>query len=255
MICPYCSAFCDDDLRYCDLCGADLTDPVQAECDTIPVIQVTETQIPPKTVTCTAPVAAPAVRPAVKKGRLWPPLVILIAMVSLGTLLFFLLPGTTAGPVAQNCFTVDKGVLTFHPEFYNGPSELIIPDTVNGQTVIAIADYAFSGVDSISSVVMPATVQHIGDYAFSSCHNLRGIYVPVSVTTIGVYAFADCDALEAIYLPGDLEQLGHGALDSCSSLRYILFNGTYAQWTSLYNGYFVSTVELHTVDGVYYTRP
>lgn len=255
MICPNCSAQCEDDLRYCDTCGADLTNDFQTECTQIPVILVTEEPIHPEPAPQAEPVSAPVIQPNVRKGRLWPPLLIMIAMFCLGTLLFFLIPGATTDSGTQSCFTVDKGVLTFHPEFYTGPSELIIPDTVNGQTVIAIADYAFSGVDSITGVVMPATVQHIGDYAFSSCHNLRGIYVPVSVTTIGVYAFADCDELEAIYLPGDLEYLGHGALDSCDSLHYILFNGTYAQWTSLYNGYFVSTVELHAVDGVYYTRP
>lgn len=255
MICPNCSSNCDEDLRNCDGCGADLTGASAPEDTEIPVILVTEVPVPKTTVIPDKPVPAPAAAPPVKKGRLWPPLLALAIMISLGTLLFFLLPGGVSGSADQNYFTVEDGILSFHPEYYNGSSELVIPDTVNGQTVIAIADYAFSGVDSITAVVLPSTVRHIGDYAFSSCQDLRGVYVSTSVTTIGVYAFADCDALEAIYLPGGLEYMGHGALDSCNSLRYILFDGTYSQWASLYSGYFVSSVELHTIDGIYYTRP
>lgn len=252
MICPNCAALCDDDLRYCDHCGADLT----ASEDLIPEVLVIETPQQSKP----APVPSAPVISAPKKGRLWPPILILALMIVAGTALFFLLPGTAPGPVepvTQDApwFTVENGVLSFHEEYYYGPSELTIPETVHGQVIIGISDYAFSGADFITTVVLPDSVTIIGDYAFSSCKNLRGIYIPDSVLSIGVYAFADCDDLEAIYIPGSIMELGHGSLDSCDSLKYILFDGSYSQWLDLYNGYFVSTVELHTIDGIYYTRP
>lgn len=253
MICPKCSCPCDDELRFCDHCGTDLL-PAAEE---IPVIVVVE-KSPPAPVT---PVSEPSVpvTPAPKKGRLWPPLVILAVMICVGTLVFFLLPGQpldNAPPAGETpWFSIDKGVLFFHPEYYQGSAELTIPETVNGQKVTAIADYAFSGQNTLTTVILPDTVKHIGDYAFSSCTDLRGIYIPSSVSSIGVYAFADCDSLEAIYLPGSLEELGHDSLSSCDSLHYILFDGTYSQWTALYDGYFVSTVELHATDGVYYSHP
>lgn len=266
MICPKCSAVCDEELRFCDACGADL---ISHEED-IPVILVVEHNhsasaepeapvIAPEYVPEPA-APAPDPAPVSKKGRLWPPLLILALMICAGTLLFFLMPGTTpdpSGPAdpSASWFTVENGVLSFHAEHYTGSAELTIPETVDGQTVTAIADYAFSGQDAITTVILPETVTVIGDYAFSSCQSLRGIYIPTGVRSIGVYAFADCDSLEAIYLPGDLEELGHDSLDSCDGLRYILYNGTYAQWTRLYSGYFTSDVELHTIDGTYYAQP
>lgn len=259
MICPRCGARNDDDLRFCDLCGADLSSASLTEIEDsaqIPVIQVVEQ--------ATATVSAPhhdstfQAAPEPKKGRLWPPALFLSLMILCGTLCFFLIPGHAQAPTddsPQAWFTVINGVLAFHPEYYDGPSELVIPETVHGQTVTGIAKYAFSGVNSISTVILPDTVTQIGDYAFSGCKRIRGIYIPDGVHTIGVYAFADCDAMEAIYFPETMKNLGHSALDSCDSLRYILFDGTYQQWTTLYNGYFVTTVELHATDGVYYTRP
>lgn len=282
MICPICAAQCGENHLFCHQCGSRLPESVDAapaadipeevlvpEADPVPAEQEPQAPPAPETPTViqeyvpepTAP--APEPTPTPKKGKLWPPLVILAAMICVGTLLFFLIPGTAADPSdptlstspASVWFTVENGVLSFNAEEYDGPAELEIPSTVDGQTVTAIADYAFSGEDGITTVILPESVTKIGDYAFSSCKGLRGIYIPSTVTSIGVYAFADCDALEAIYLPGTLETMGHGSLDSCDGLHYILFDGTYAQWNRLYSGYFISNVELHTIDGTYYAHP
>lgn len=259
MICPNCSATCHDDLRFCDFCGTDLT----AQEENTPVIHVLDSSVSPMQEPITAPVvpATPVLpaTPAPKTGRLWPPLVILSVMILAGSLIFFLIPGISSNQPANTneyaYFSINNGELTFHAALYTGSGELVIPASINGQPVTSIADYGFSNADSLVSVILPETLLHIGDYAFSSCKNLRGIYVPISVRSIGVYAFADCDNLEAIYLSNELETIGHDALSSCDSLRYILFNGYYQEWLNLYNGYFISNVELHAIDGVYYTRP
>lgn len=299
MICPNCSALCDENHLFCHQCGTRLVEtealqpiePLQPDTDSI----IPAEELPPEVnalpndpdtalsdpadIAAEAPADEMAAVPAepdmpatpgipesptpAPKGRLWPAFLALGLMIVSGLALFFLIPGSSSQPGAptnpdssnQAWFTVENGELTFHEELYAGGPELEIPSSVNGQTVTAIADYAFSGASTLTTVILPDTVTRIGDYAFSGCKALRGIYIPTSVTHIGVYAFADCDDLEAIYLPGDLQNLGHGALDSCDSLHYILFNGTYSQWNSLYTGYFNSNVELHTIDGVYYSRP
>ena len=289
MNCQHCNTLCGDDHLFCHHCGHPLTetadvtpieepipDPVAEE--EIPVVAepVSDEALPPEEVPAPAeelppeeapveetPVEeVPAEVPPAPKGRLWVPAVILSVMILLGTALFFLMPGTqpentgpTVSPTEYAWFTIENGALSFHAEYYTGGSELEIPSVVNGQTVTAIADYGFSGTQNLTAVILPETVTKIGDYSFSGCKGLRGMYVPSTVTSIGVYAFADCDKLEAIYLPGELTALGHGSLDSCDSLTYILFNGTYSQWNRLYDGYFTTYVELHTIDGTYYSKP
>lgn len=279
MFCPNCGNPCEESHHFCYLCGTELpklnienTKPAtdseslipeetQSPESTVPAEQeaAMETPVPAPAEECPdihpAEPTEPAPEPKPRKGRIWPPILAMAVMICVGLAVFFMGSSEEPPVSAPSWFEIENGVLSFHPEYYTGSRELTIPETVDGQTVTAIADNAFSGCDGISTVILPETVTAIGDYAFSSCHDLRGIYIPGSVQAIGVYAFADCDSLEAIYLPGTLEELGHGALDSCDGLNFILFNGTYARWNELYDGLFSSSVELHTTDGTYYARP
>jgi prepilin-type N-terminal cleavage/methylation domain-containing protein len=70
--------------------------------------------------------------------------------------------------------------------------DIIIPSTINGQTVTQIGSSAFypttNTASYISSVVIPDSVTMIGDYAFQS-NQLTSVTIPSSVTTIGWSAF------------------------------------------------------------------
>ncbi|NLC47856.1 MAG: leucine-rich repeat domain-containing protein, partial [Tenericutes bacterium] len=69
---------------------------------------------------------------------------------------------------------------------------VVIPDTINGKTVVAIEEGAFiSGAyyyivqkKALTSVTIPNTVRYIGDYAFRG-NNLLTLTIPNSVNTIG----------------------------------------------------------------------
>ena len=93
---------------------------------------------------------------------------------------------------------------------YSGDTEeLIIPASILGHPVTAIADEAFkeSGVRSVS--------------------------IPETVKSIGWFAFADCPKLEAIHIPVSVEEISMGAFDNCESLGYIFYGGTAGQWKEL----------------------
>ncbi|MBN2215685.1 MAG: leucine-rich repeat protein [Bacteroidales bacterium] len=118
--------------------------------------------------------------------------------------------------------------------------EIIIPDTLDGQKVIAIAGESdsYEGVfydKGITSLVLPSTLERIGSYAFSSneiweinllsCTALRSIgtgafeynslnYLDLRLCkvleTIDSYAF-DCNMISIVYFPSSLVTIGECA--------------------------------------------
>ena len=82
-------------------------------------------------------------------------------------------------------------------------------DKPSGDIVIAdgtkrIANDAFDGCSSLTSITIPNSVTTIGKWAFSGCTGLTSITIGNSVTTIGNIAFRSCKGLESIYLMGDI---------------------------------------------------
>ncbi len=259
MYCPNCGKKVENDHHFCFVCGYKLPvlspDPQEPVPELVPEapIPVQEPETVMESVVKEEPeaISEPEVpaEPAPKQGRLWVPIVAMAILACLGLALFFF------GPQGELPYlTISQGAVTFHADRYTGGPELTIPSQIDGQTVTAIADGGFRNC-GLEAIYLPETLTAIGSEAFADSDYLRGIYIPGSVTKIGDGAFRDCDGLEAIYLPGTLEALGEDSLSSCDILKYILFNGTYAQWTELYSGRFASRVELHAVDGTYYTHP
>ena len=67
--------------------------------------------------------------------------------------------------------------------------------------VSGIGDYAFSGCESLSSVILPDTVTQIGTSAFSNCIGLTSINIPNSVNYIGERAFYGCSSIKKSIYP------------------------------------------------------
>ena len=101
------------------------------------------------------------------------------------------------------------------------PSDVIIPNTLNGYNVVEIADNAFEGCNTLESIAIPTSVTSIGWYAFSDCSSLESIAIPTSVTSIGSYVFSDCSSLESITIPSSVTSIEGSAFSGCSSLESI----------------------------------
>ena len=83
---------------------------------------------------------------------------------------------------------------------YSGSSsDLIIPASIAGSPVVAIADNAFQN-SSLVSVLIPETIESIGWFAFDSCSMLQRVVLSKNITEIGYSAFANCNSL-VIYAP------------------------------------------------------
>ena len=220
--CPICASACQQGDHYCSVCGFKLPNT--------PIDQS------PK-----------------KKGSLWPPILIMVAMFAVSLVVYFVTcSGRSSVPKnGDSYFNVENNILYFDPSLYSGGPELVIPETVDGQTVLGIGEYCFADCDELTTVFLPGTVTEIGEGAFWDCGSLRGVYIPESVVTIGEYAFAYCTDLEAICILNPPAFIGEYTFDSCDNLHYILFGGNYQDWSILYDGFINPYAYVYCSDGVF----
>ncbi len=143
-------------------------------------------------------------------------------------------------------------------EKYNGSAEdVVIPEQMNGLTVIAIGDSAFAGNYTIRSVTLPSSLMGIGTHAFAECTALENYYVaensaifsskdgvlyahddtwlvrypipkipaeleiPEGVVLIGDNAFSYSDVLTSVKFPSTLKTIAAAAFSNDIALTEI----------------------------------
>lgn len=80
--------------------------------------------------------------------------------------------------------------------FYIGGE--LVTNIVIPNSVTAIKNYTFCGVQSLKSITLHKDITSIGNFAFLECTSLESILIPDKVTTIGNMAFAYCSALKKV---------------------------------------------------------
>ena len=132
--------------------------------------------------------------------------------------------------------------------YYGYESEVVVPATVDGYTVVGIQSFhateGYSDPDVVvRKVTLPDTVTYIADDAFydsddwsAKTHSaLREIVLPQSLKTIGERAFYHNYYLEKITIPASVTEIGKAAFAACTNLSDITFQGEH---TLLHGGAF-----------------
>lgn len=107
---------------------------------------------------------------------------------------------------------------------------LIIPSSINGKTVVEIADSAFSnnfnGNNSIKSVVIPSSIKKIGKNAFEDCIYLENVSFTSNsqLEQVGDYAFFNCLVLNSVLMPSTVTSLGDFVFLNCEKLTQYSYN-------------------------------
>lgn len=84
--------------------------------------------------------------------------------------------------------------------------DLVIPSVSPfGETVVGIAENAFSGCAGLLSVTIPRSITAIPGGCFNGCTALAELDITDSVVSVGDNAFSGCTSLEAVYYHGDRE--------------------------------------------------
>lgn len=89
------------------------------------------------------------------------------------------------------------------------------------EDVYEIPDYAFSGCDTLESVILHDDITYIGRGAFSGCTALSKIDIPNSVEFIGEEAFYDCSSLKTVSIPSNVSTIESKTFYGCSSLKTV----------------------------------
>ncbi|MCH5156799.1 MAG: S8 family serine peptidase [Clostridiales bacterium] len=129
------------------------------------------------------------------------------------------------GDYVEGIYIVDpNGVLT---AYRGSKTDVVVPEKVNGVTVIAIGEGAFAYSD-MTSITLPSTVTLIQQYAFTGCGNLRQIYAP-GVTSVEYSAFSQCVSLQSLTDENfpNLQIIGSYAFYQCVSLQSVSLSAVY----------------------------
>jgi hypothetical protein len=118
---------------------------------------------------------------------------------------------------------ISNGVTSIANGAFRGTSSLTSVSIPN--SVTTIGDMAFSGCRSLKSVTFPNSITAIGNSAFSGCSGLKNLALPNSIITIGDYAFMGCLNLTSVTMPDSVTHIGKAAFSDCKGLKSIIYLG------------------------------
>ena len=84
-----------------------------------------------------------------------------------------------------------------------------------------IPESAFSGLSSLTSIILPNTIKTIEEYAFYDCSGLKTLTLPKSVTTLEDHALGSMDGLTEFAIPETVTSIGSGIFSGCNNLKKI----------------------------------
>ena len=114
----------------------------------------------------------------------------------------------------------ENGVLYISKYLINAKTNISSDYIVKDGTKL-IADNAFYGCTSLTSVTIPNSVTSIGDSAFYGCTGLTSITIPNSVERIGYATFSGCTGLTSVTIGNSVTSIGDSAFYGCSSLTSV----------------------------------
>lgn len=111
-------------------------------------------------------------------------------------------------------------------------------------TLSAIEEGAFRGCTSLEKINTPQPLSTIGDNAFEGCESLTHFDLEASISTLGVACFKNCTSLTAIKFPSSFTEIPEEAFSGCTSLRELEFSSTIMK---IGGGAFVNCLGVKTI--------
>ncbi len=107
-----------------------------------------------------------------------------------------------------------------------GLTELIVPKSIGGVPVTAIAPNSFCDMQNLQRIVIPLGVETLGGDAFSRCSVLKTVYLPESLLWVGDGVFAQCNSFTTLRILSDLDMVYDYDYDSALADKYMRLKNT-----------------------------
>ena len=91
---------------------------------------------------------------------------------------------------------------------------VVIPQSIDGNDVIAISEYAFANNETLEGVRLPNTVTYVFNNVFTNCSNLKIFVAGANLKMLGEYAFNYCVNLNEVELNEGLEEIQFGCFSN-----------------------------------------
>lgn len=101
-----------------------------------------------------------------------------------------------------------------------------VPDTLDGYTVTALGEGAFSASENITAVSLPNTIRSIGSMCFAYSTSIKTVHLSNAITAIEEGTFYQCGALIGITAPYGVRGIGEKAFAMCPNLSSVSIAST-----------------------------
>ena len=142
---------------------------------------------------------------------------------------------------ADNTATITR---FYEPDTTYNLYDLDIPEKLDGHTVTAIGNSAFSERYYLSNVTIPQSVKSIGDEAFYGCTAMKSLTIKDAATSIGDSAFRNCTWLTTVKLGEHITTIGEAAFLDCERLDNVTIPDSV---TSIGDSAFARCYQLKTI--------
>ena len=156
-----------------------------------------------------------------------------LMLVSYMPVLTFAEPAGTGKEVAESDWNFDKATGKLKGfkggKNYDNPTDLVIPETIDGVEVKSLGNKAFlwgtysqNIKNPLKSVKLPSTLENTGTWAFQG-NDLKEVAIPKSVKTLGERTFFGNQKLENVTFEEgiQLDEIGTDAFYQCVKLSKI----------------------------------
>lgn len=128
--------------------------------------------------------------------------------------------GEQVNPASDFAYTADGGEVTI-TEYIGTSEHVLIPDTIDGLPVTALADKAFYE-KHVTTVVVPDSVTEIGDLCFSGDNYLVSLKLPDELAELPYAALESCFRLMDFNLPKELKKISGSTLQYNYYLTHLM---------------------------------